>query len=100
MSFPATPTTLLTSIVPSTPFTLAELRAMLVECADMPASLTLDDPETPLADLALDSVGLLTLQLALEDRYAIRVPPGAGEQLRTAGDVLTLVADLRRTVPA
>ncbi|HEU5315394.1 MAG TPA: acyl carrier protein [Chloroflexota bacterium] len=78
------------------PFTLPDLRDMLVECADMPASLALDDPQTELADLTLDSVGLLTLQLALEDRYAIRIPQGAGERLRTAQDVLDLVGDLRR----
>ncbi|HET7771426.1 MAG TPA: acyl carrier protein, partial [Chloroflexota bacterium] len=65
-------------------------------CADMPASLALDDADTELADLTLDSVGLLTLQLALEDRYGIRIPQTAGEGLRTAKDVLDLVNELRR----
>ena len=82
------------------PFTLADLRQLLVECADMPASLTLDDPATPLADLTLDSVGLLTMQLELEDRYGIRIPQSAGERLRSAGDVLELVGDLRRVTGA
>ena len=77
------------------PVTLAALRELLVESADMPDSIALDDPDTPLADLMLDSVGLLTMQLALEDRYAIRIPQDAGERLRTAGDVLALVNDLR-----
>ena len=80
----------------ASPFTLADLREMLVECADMPASLVLDDPRTELADLTLDSVGLLTLQLALEDRYGIRIPQTAGERLRTAQDVLELVSELRQ----
>lgn len=77
------------------PLTLAALREVLVESADMPASIALDDPDTLLADLMLDSVGLLTMQLALEDRYTIRIPQTAGEHLRTAGDVLALVNDLR-----
>lgn len=82
------------------PFTLADLRQLLVECADMPASLALDDPATPLADLTLDSVGLLTMQLELEDRYGIRIPQSAGERLRSASDVLELVSDLRRAAGA
>lgn len=77
------------------PITLAELREVLVDSADMPTSIALDDPDTPLVDLMLDSVGLLSLQLALEDRYGIRIPHGAGERLQTAGDVVTLVNELR-----
>ncbi len=79
------------------PVTLAALRALLVESADMPASIVLDDPNTLLTDLMLDSVGFLTMQLALEDRYAIRIPEAAGEGLQTAGDVLALVNRLRAT---
>jgi acyl carrier protein len=77
------------------PVTLDALRELLVESADMPASIALDDPDTLLADLMLDSVGLLSMQLALEDRYAIRIPQNAGERLRTAGDVLALINELR-----
>lgn len=79
------------------PVSLSDLREVLVESADMPSSIALDDPSTPLADLMLDSVGLLTMQLALEDRYGIRIPQEAGERLHTAGDVLVLVNRLRLT---
>jgi acyl carrier protein len=80
------------------PFTLRDPRPLLVECAGLEPSAVLDDPATPLADLALDSVGLLSMQLELEDRYAIRIEePPAG--LRTAGDVVDLVNALVQQRP-
>ena len=45
-----------------------------------------------LLDLQLDSVGLITLVVALEDRFRVRLPEEAAARVRTVGDLVELVA--------
>jgi acyl carrier protein len=45
-----------------------------------------------LMDLHLDSVGLLTLVVALEDRFRIKLDEADAEQIRTVADLTALVA--------
>jgi long-chain acyl-CoA synthetase len=42
-------------------------------------------------DLGLDSLGLVELQSALEQRFAAEIPEGAWQQVRTVGDLRTLI---------
>lgn len=44
-----------------------------------------------LEDLGLDSVGLLTLAVAVEDRFRIRLEPEDEEAIRTVGDLVRVV---------
>lgn len=51
------------------------------------------DLDTDLTRLALDSVTVLSLVAALEDRYGIRVPDQALLQVKTMRQLLELVLD-------
>ncbi len=42
-------------------------------------------------DLQLDSVGLVTLVVALEDRFRVRLPEEAASEVRTVGELAGLV---------
>ena len=44
-------------------------------------------------DLHLDSVGLLTLVVALENRFRVRLEEEDAAKVRTVGDLVALVAD-------
>jgi acyl carrier protein len=55
-------------------FTLADLAALLVWRADVPESVTLDDPDIALRALEVDSVGVLAVALELERRYGMVIP--------------------------
>jgi acyl carrier protein len=46
-----------------------------------------------LLDLHLDSVGLLTLVVALEDRFRVRLDEEDAARVRTVGDLIALVAE-------
>jgi len=53
------------------------------------------------ADLALDSLAVVELQVALEDRLGVRLHADADRPVRTLGDVQGLVDEaLRRGEPA
>ena len=44
-------------------------------------------------DLHLDSVGLLTLVVALEDRFRLRLDEEDAARVRTVGDLVALVSE-------
>ena len=51
-------------------------------------------PESRLVeDLGLDSVGLLTLAVEIEDRFRICLDPEDEARIRTVGDLLTVVEE-------
>jgi acyl carrier protein len=51
-------------------------------------------------DLQLDSVGLLTLVVALEDRFRVRLDEGDAMRVRTVADLCALVAERAAAAPA
>jgi acyl carrier protein len=77
-------------------FSLADLRQLLIRCADLPAGLVLDDPAASLIDLGVDSVALVALQAELRQRYGIRLDESALPHLETAGGTVAYVNELIR----
>ena len=58
------------------------------------------DRDTSIRDLGLDSIGLFDMAFSVERRFDIEIPDEAVERVRTVGDLLRLVEDLRaRRVP-
>jgi long-chain acyl-CoA synthetase len=51
-------------------------------------------------DIGLDSLGMVELQSALEQRFAVEIPEDAWQRARTVGDLRQLIAPHARTVEA
>jgi acyl carrier protein len=79
-------------IVPA--FTIADLRALLVECGAVPPGVAIDDPATAILDLGVDSVSLLALQILLQERYGIVLDEGSVEHLTTVGSATEHINEL------
>jgi acyl carrier protein len=76
------------------PFTIEELRQLLVDATGLPPGLTVDDPATLLTDLDVDSVGLLSLLGAVERRRGVRIAAVDALRMSTVGDAVDLVNEL------
>jgi acyl carrier protein len=61
--------------MPPQPFTIDDFRNLLVRCGGLSPSVAIDDPNTTLRDLGVDSACLLAVQVELEDRYGIDLTP-------------------------
>jgi acyl carrier protein len=55
-------------------FTLADLRRLLVEHADVPEDELTDDETMSFVDAGLDSLAVVEVHLALHRRYGVPVP--------------------------
>jgi acyl carrier protein len=77
-----------------TPFTLDDLRQLLVKCADLPPGLALDDAMASMVDLGVDSVALVALQAELRRRYGVQIDETALPQLETVGGTVDYVNEL------
>ena len=51
-------------------------------------------------EIGLDSLGLVELQSALEQRFAVEIPDDAWQQVRTVGDLRSLIAPQGRSAQA
>jgi acyl carrier protein len=51
--------------------TLEELNAILLRCSIVPPGMEIRDPDLTLADLFIDSVGMLAIAVEIEDRYGV-----------------------------
>jgi acyl carrier protein len=51
--------------------TLEELNAILVRCSIVPPGMEIRDPDLTLADLFIDSVGMLAIAVEIEERYGV-----------------------------
>ena len=67
-----------------------KLAAVLADLFGIPASALRADAELE-AELALDSLSVVELQLALEDAYGVPLRPQDGAEVRTVGDLQALV---------
>ncbi|MFN3196881.1 MAG: phosphopantetheine-binding protein [Bradymonadia bacterium] len=77
------------SVSPDLPTLVTLIRAHLPDPSAAPAEIT---AETPVAGgLAMDSLSLLKLVVAIEDTFEICLEEGDGEALRTVGDLLALI---------
>ena len=76
----------------SHPDLLAGLAEVLEEVAGTPA-----DQVVPSAsfdkDLDVDSLTMVEVVVACEERFGVRIPDEALEQLRTVGDAIAFIAD-------
>ena len=68
---------------------LAEIRTIAAAALDLEREIRLDDDLT--GDLELDSLRLVTLAAALEDRYRIEVAQEDSASVRTVADLCQLV---------
>jgi acyl carrier protein len=81
------------------PFTISDLRALLVECGAVPSGLAIDDPSTAILDLGVDSVALLALQILLQERYGVVLDHNSVEHLETVGSTVTHLNELIAASP-
>jgi acyl carrier protein len=74
------------------PDLLAGLASVLEEVAGTPADQVV--PEATFdKDLDIDSLTMVEVVVACEERFGVRIPDEALEQLRTVGDAITYIAD-------
>ena len=51
-------------------------------------------PETPLADVGIDSLDALTILFSIEEEFKISVPDDQAKGIRTFGDMIDVVESL------
>lgn len=52
------------------------------------------EPETPLANLGIDSLDALSILFAVEEAFSINVPDDRARQIRTMQDMVTAIEEL------
>lgn len=77
----------------STPqqFTLSDLTEILVDRIGLPESDVPHDPDTAFADLGLDSLAVVEVQLALQQRYGFDIPEQDTGAIKTFADAIGYV---------
>ena len=81
----------------STPTDQDILEAIRAELDGIKVPGALDaQPETTWADLDVDSLDLVELVKALEDRYDVQIADGRLKSIATVGDAAALVQELTR----
>jgi acyl carrier protein len=74
------------------PDLLAGLASVLEEVAGTPADQVVPEASFD-KDLDIDSLTMVEVVVACEERFGVRIPDEALEQLRTVGDAITYIAD-------
>jgi acyl carrier protein len=69
---------------------LAEIRRVFA--SELGIEREIREEHDLMRDLQLDSVGLVTLVVALEDRFRVRLPEEAASEVRTVRELAELVA--------
>ena len=52
-------------------------------------------PETVLAEAGIDSLDALTILFSIEEEFKISIPDDRAKQIRTFGDMITVVEELK-----
>lgn len=73
------------------PFTLDDLREILVHHGGVAPSVIVDDPDLSLESLGIGSMAMLAIQLDLRQRYGISLGEQDLPQLATVGSFLRFV---------
>ncbi len=82
------------------PFGSAELKEILVGRVGLAEQQVPEDLATPFADLGLDSLALVEVLLAIQQRYDLVVPDEDAEHFGTLGETIAYVnTRLAETVP-
>ena len=69
-------------------FTFQDLKDILVNRVGLKPDDVVDDPGLTLAALGLDSLALVELQLAVQQRYGFTIPDEDAEKILTVGSAI------------
>jgi acyl carrier protein len=69
-------------------FSFEDLKEILVGRIGLPADQVVNDPSVSFAALGLDSLALVEIQLAVQQRYGFTIPDEDAQKIQTIGDAL------------
>ena len=69
-------------------FTFEDLKTILVSRIGLPPDQVVNDPGASFAAMGLDSLALVEIQLAVQQRYGFSVPDEDAEKIQTVGQVI------------
>jgi len=69
-------------------FTFDDLKAILVTRIGLPADQVVNDPAASFAAMGLDSLALVEIQLAVQQRYGFSVPDEDAQKIQTVGQAI------------
>jgi acyl carrier protein len=72
-------------------FTYDDLRAILVSRIGLAEADVPDDPDTAFADLGLDSLAVVEIQLALQQRFSFEIPDQDAHLIATLREAVDYV---------
>lgn len=77
----------------------AEIERKLIEIVRSEKQIPDDKltPETALADAGVDSLDALTILFAIEEQFGISIPDDKARSMKTFGDMIDAVAELKKT---
>jgi acyl carrier protein len=69
-------------------FTFNDLKDILVNRIGLPEGEIVHDPDLAFADLGLDSLAFVEIQLAMQQQYGFSIPDEDAHQITTVGEAL------------
>ena len=72
---------------------LNELKSIIAETIDIDTS-HIDESSNFYTDLGLDSIEILQIVMALEEKYIIEIPTGDMKNLKSVGDAMQKINEL------
>src|SRR5688572_24793809 len=69
-------------------FTFDDLKTILVTRIGLPADQVVNDPAASFAAMGLDSLALVEIQLAVQQRYGFSVPDEDAQHIQTVGQAI------------
>ena len=69
-------------------FTFDDLKTILVSRVGLPADQVLNDPKASFAAMGLDSLALVEIQLAVQQRYGFSMPDEDAQKIQTVGEAI------------
>ena len=69
-------------------FTFDELKEILIMRVGLSPDKVSENPDTTFAEMELDSLALVELQLAMQQRYGFEIPDSEASQMTTVGEVV------------
>lgn len=72
---------------------LARLRILMAQSAQVPVDWDSVGPETPIADLGIDSLAMLDLLYDIQQEFRIEFDPQALVKVRTVGHLATFIEE-------
>ena len=69
-------------------FTFGDLKDILIHRVGIPRDQIVDDPAVSFTALGLDSLALVEVQLAVQQRYGFSIPDEDAQRILTVGDVI------------